>query len=596
MKKLNIIKEFSIPIFVLLSILISLVLYSFLISRELITILLLITILIGSLELIKETLESLLKKRFALDYIAILAISTGVIAGEYLVATVIVLMLSGGNSLERYAMNKAKESLGKLIDRIPNKVSLVNNDEVKIIKIEEAKIGDIILVKKGEVIPLDGELLSESALIDESTLTGEADPKEKLAGFFLRSSTINIGEAIQIKVKTEEKDSTYKKIIEMVREAQEEKSPIVRLADKYSVIFTIITFIIATIAFILSKGDINRILAVLVIATPCPLILATPIALIGGINSAARKQIIIKRGGALEILAKVSAIVFDKTGTITIGKPKLDDIEILDKAYTSLDCLSIAASIEANSLHPYAKAIIQKATHEKVKLFRPEKVKERLGVGISALINNKEYTLSRSTGQGDMVMSHNNKDIAIFHFRDYQKPGSEKVLSMLTNSKIKLLMFTGDRYDKAKKLTDSLGIKIDIHADLTPEGKKEGITNLKQEGEVTAMIGDGINDAPALAMADVGMVFSNDEDTASSEAADVVFLNGDITAVSSALFISKLTINIAMQSILFGIGLSVIGMIFASFGLIIPLAGAFIQEAIDVAVIFNALRTSRIKI
>lgn len=591
----KIIKEFAIPLYVVFTIIISLILTGFKANSNLITTIQLIAIVIGSLELIKDTLESLIKRRFALDYIAIVAITTGVLTGQYLVALVIVLMLAGGNSLERFAMNKAKESLSKLAERIPNKVNILLDGQISEIKIENAKVNDVILVKKGEVIPLDGVLQSETALIDESSLSGESLPQDKLTGNLLRSGTVNLGNAFELKVTKEEKDSTYKKIVEMVKEAQENKSPLVRLADKYSVIFTIITFVICAFAFIFSGGDINRVLAVLVIATPCPLILATPIALIGGINSAARDQIIIKNGAAVEVLSRINTLIFDKTGTITIGKPELVNLEVIKKTYSQAELLGIATAIESNSLHPFAKAIVNKAKEMKITPLVAQDINEILGVGIEAVVNGKKYSIKKSTEEGDIQMYSEDMLLTIFHFKDMPKIGSEKVFVKLQKMKIKMIMFTGDKLEKAQEVLKDLNLNIDVKAECKPEDKKNGIASLKATGATIAMVGDGVNDAPALAMADVGMVFSNEEHTASSEAADIVFLNGDIEAVTKSITISKKTIDIAMQSIYFGIGLSIIGMIFASFGFIVPVVGAFIQEAIDFSVIMNALRSSRIK-
>lgn len=591
----KIIKEFAIPLYVVFTIIISLILTGFKANSNLITTIQLIAIVIGSLELIKDTLESLIKRRFALDYIAIVAITTGVLTGQYLVALVIVLMLAGGNSLERFAMNKAKESLSKLAERIPNKVNILLDGQISEIKIEDAKVNDVILVKKGEVVPLDGVLQSETALIDESSLSGESLPQDKLTGNLLRSGTVNLGNAFELKVTKEEKDSTYKKIVEMVKEAQENKSPLVRLADKYSVIFTIITFVICAFAFVFSNGDINRVLAVLVIATPCPLILATPIALIGGINSAAREQIIIKNGAAIEVLSRIDTLIFDKTGTITIGKPELVNLEIIKNTYSQSELLSIAAAIEINSLHPFAKAIVKKAKDSKVPLLISQDINEILGVGIEAIISGKKYSIRKSQTAGDIEMYSEDTLLAILHFKDMPKQGSEKVFESLQKMRIKMTMFTGDKLEKANEILQDLNLNINVKAECKPEDKKNGIQELKSKGATIAMVGDGVNDAPALAMADVGMVFSNEEHTASSEAADIVFLNGSLEAVTKSITISKSTINIAMQSIYFGIGLSIIGMIFASFGFIVPVVGAFIQEAIDFSVIMNALRSSRIK-
>jgi P-type E1-E2 ATPase len=287
----------------------------------------LLSIAIGSIDLIKETVASLLKRQYALDYIAILAVLVAVATQEYLVGAVIALMLSSGRTLEEYGVSQARKSLTSLVNRIPDEVLLSQNGQAgDKVKIASVKIGQSILIRKGEVVPLDGTLESSEALLDESSLTGEPYMGEKQRGDLIRSGTVNQGDLITISVTNEEKDSTYKKIISMVEKAEGEKPPLVRLADKYSTIFTLVTFVIAGFAYVSGGGSIERILAVLVVATPCPLILATPIALMGGVNRAAKRRIIIKQFAALETLSRVNSLVFDKTGTITLGKPVLETI------------------------------------------------------------------------------------------------------------------------------------------------------------------------------------------------------------------------------------------------------------------------------
>jgi len=445
------------------------------------------------------------------------------------------------------------------------------------------------------VIPLDGTLISDHAQVDESSLTGEPYFDDKIAGDRVRSGTINQGDVMAIKVSTLGKDSTYRKIVEMVQQAQLEKAPLIRLADRYSVIFTLVTLGLASLAFVVSGGSMIRVLSVLVIATPCPLILATPIALMGGINAAAKKRIIMKRLASLEVLSRVDTIIFDKTGTLTLGKPELTTINILNKKYSVQDVLSIAEAIERHSLHPLAKAVVERAQQEKVPILMASIVQEKIGSGISGKVNNVQYTLAKLNGAEGMAIQllQEQQQIAVFTFEDKLKESSKQILSTLHKHKLRLELFTGDKQKAAEDIVKKLGEQISIHAEMSPEGKKEGIAKLKAQHHVIAMVGDGINDAPALALADVGMVFSNHEQTAASEAADVVFLNGNISAVTDAISISQRTVHIALQSIVFGIGLSVIGMTFAAFGFIPAVVGAFIQEGIDVAVILNAIRASR---
>lgn len=556
----------------------------------------LIAIGLGSYSLVLETFSELFKKHFALDYIALVAVIVSVITGEYLVGAIIALMISTGVTLEAYGARQAKKSLTSLIDRIPQEVLLWEKDKETVkTKISKVKVGQSIFIRKGEVIPLDGTLESLKGLTDESSLTGEPYYIDKFQGDLLRSGTVNSGDAIIVKVTKEEADSTYRKIIEMVQSAQIEKAPLIRLADKYSTFFTLVTFFISLFAYF-NLGGLDGVLAVLVVATPCPLIIATPIALLGGVNAAAKQRIIIKKLAVLETLSRVDTMVFDKTGTLTLGRPKLTTISIIQTKYSYDEILSFAAAIERNSLHPLAKTIVEAAKEKKVKHVIAHNTQEIVGKGISGIINNTEYVLRKlpeENSEGMQIeMLEDKKQIAIFSFADVLKKDSKPIISRLKQAGYELFIFTGDKKKTADKIALELGEGITVRAEMKPEDKQKGIEELKKQKKIIAMIGDGINDAPALALADVGMVFSNEEQTASSEAADIVLLGGDFQQATQTLSISKRSVNIAMQSIIFGIGASIICMILASFGLIPPLLGAGIQEVIDVAVILNALRAA----
>lgn len=592
-KLLSLIRAFRIPLIVLAGLVIYGILYTLKLHNPAI-IVAIITICLGSFGLFKETFEDIRANQFALDYIAILAIVVSLITQEYLVGAVIALMLSTGRTLEEYGANQAKRSLSLLADRIPSDVLVEKNKTTEKTSISHIRVGDIIVVRRGEVIPLDGELLSQEGVVDESSLTGEPYTIEKIQADIIRSGTINVGDVMRIRVTREEKNSTYKKIISMVEQAEKEKAPMVRLADQYSVIFTIITFIIAGFAFFYTH-TLEAILAVLVVATPCPLILATPIALLGGVNAAAKKRIIVKKLASIEVLSRVNTIIFDKTGTITLGKPEVTTFETKNNIEKK-KLLGIAQAIERNSLHPLAKAIVNYATAQKAPLLHAQKISETIGKGISGTVNGVSYTLAKIPNKtADMTIGLYQKAAlqGTFSFADKLKEDSKTIITSLTRMGLSLFIFTGDKQETAEHVAKQLGITITVKANLKPEDKQRGIQELKKQGKVTTMVGDGINDAPALALADVGMVFSNEEQTAASEAADIVFLGGDFSLVLQALTSAKRTIGIAKQSILWGIGMSILAMIAAAFGFIPPLYGAILQEAIDVAVILNALRAAR---
>ncbi len=587
-------REFAVPIIVFLGILIYLILI-FLKLDSIALILGWVITLLGSFELFKDTFSSILKKHFALDYIAILAILLSLLTGEYLVAMILALMIASGRNLEKYAQNKAKKSLTALIERIPDKVILWEDGHPgEEARLKNITVGQEIFIKKGEVVPLDGKLLSEAAVLDEASLTGEANFVDKISGDQIFSGTINMGGPIALKVTKNEENSTYNKIIMMVKSAQEEKSPMVRLADKYSGYFTVITLIIAAVAFFFSNFDLMRMLSVLAIATPCPLIIATPIALLGGVNSAAKKRIIVKRLAALEALSRINMLLFDKTGTITIGKPKLSRVKI-SSSLNEKKVLAIALSIERNSLHPLAKAIVSYAILQKAPVLHAKEVEETIGLGITGWVEGNKYLLSKLKAQGMAIeLSLQGKSLAVFEFEDEIKTDSKEVIGFFKDLGMQILILTGDKAGTAEKLAKILDQGVQVKSELKPEDKLAEVNRLKKEGKVVAMIGDGINDAPALASSDVGIVFSNEEQTAASEAADIVFLGGEFASIPISYNIAKKTINIAKQSIIGGIGLSVVGMVFASLGLVPPIFGAILQEAIDVAVILNAIRTSRI--
>jgi heavy metal translocating P-type ATPase len=557
---------------------------------------LLLAIFIGSIQLVIDTVTSLFQRRFALDYIALAAIATGVVTQQYLVATVICLMLAGGNALEEYAEQKAKSSLSALVDRIPDKVNIWEKGAIAYQSATaQVKIGQHIAIRKGEVVPLDGELISDEGTFDESSLTGEPYPVNKTIGDQVRSGTVNTGDLVVIEVTRVEKDSTYRKIIDLVNLAQAGKAPLVRLADQYSTWFTLATFSLAALAYFFTR-DPQRILAVLVLATPCPLILATPIALIGGMNTAAKRGIVIKNLASLENLAHVKALVFDKTGTLTLGQPNVEKITSRTKAVSENEVLAVAASIERSSLHPIAKAIVSFASKQHVKLYQVHHVEEIVGQGIQGEVRGKVYKLLSSPNQdGISVKLQQGKSvIGEIFLHDTLKSDSQKVLQDLHELGLSLHLLSGDTKERVKKLVKSIGLPISYQAECTPEDKSLIINTLQKEGKVTAMIGDGINDAPALAMADTGIVFSNEEHSASSDAADVVLLGNQLRLVKEIVLISQKTLAIALQSIWIGLGLSIIGMVAASLGYVPPIAGALSQEIIDIAVIINALRASRI--
>lgn len=546
---------------------------------------------VGSWQLLRDSIRSLQQGSFALDYIAILAILTGVLTGNYFVAGVIVLMMSGGNTLESYAQELAKRSLTTLSNRIPHDVLLVTENKEVATPLKSVTLGSTLKVRKGEVIPLEGTLLSKSALIDESSLTGEAYPVSKISGELLHSGTINQGETLLFRTTVTDENSSYRQIIRLVEQAQSEKTPFLQLADKLSGWFTVVTLLLATVAYLLSQ-DMERVLAVLVIATPCPLILATPVALIGGMNTAAKERIIFKRLAALEVLSRVKVMIFDKTGTLTFGVPELLSIEGAQTEKEKSQFLALAAGLERNSLHPYAKSILEAAEKQHIQPKNFGEIEEQIGKGIRGKHNGHTYTVQKAETTEGVALRENGKVIATFVFSDVLKPNSVQILKKLQKQQLRLALFTGDSQERTLAQLPNLPSGIEVAWEMKPEQKLSGIRAYQKNAQSVAMIGDGINDAPALAAADVGIAFSHDEKTAASEAADVVLLGNDFASVLHARQISQRTLSIAKQSMYVGLGLSLTGMCIALTGKLPPLAGAITQEVIDVAVILNALRAA----
>jgi heavy metal translocating P-type ATPase len=483
------------------------------------------------------------------------------------------------------------------VNHLPDKIYLWKNGTTQeIIDVDILKVGDEFLVRKGEVVPIDGVLKNDSGYFDESSVTGEPYTIDKFKGQIIRSGTVNTGEPVVVEAIKTAGDSSYRKIVEMVKKAQKEKSPIIRIADRYSIVFTIVTLAIAISAYLLTR-DFDRVLAVLVVATPCPLILATPIALMGGLNSAAKEMIIIKNLAVLELISRSKDIIFDKTGTLTLGVPQVSQV-LANSDLSEDDLAASAAALEKNSLHPIAKAVVEYAERKNLNIERAVDIKETIGEGISGVVNNKRYEITKGQSQEKMSVDVllEGKIIGSIFFEDKIKKNTKAIITKLISDRYSLTIFTGDKESRVKELLDELELDLDYKAECKPEEKLEGIAALQSKGRITTMIGDGINDAPALAKADVGIVFSNEEQTASSEAANVVILGGDMKKVLKTMTISKKTVEIAKQSIFFGIGISIGLMVFASFGFIVPIVGAILQEVIDVAVILNSLRTTKIKV
>jgi heavy metal translocating P-type ATPase len=590
-----------------------------------------ITLVIGGVPIVLETIKEILHGRFASDIVAMLAIITAILTNEAFPGVIIVIMQSGGKALEDYAFRKATTSLDELMTRSPKIAHRKVNDKVvEDVGVERIRIGDHLVIRPGDLVPVDGTIVSGNGQIDESSLTGEPLSKIKHIGEEVFSGTINTGNIFEIKAIRISEESQYSKIVKLVKKAREEKAPIQRLADKYAIWFTPITLAMCGIGWLLTQNT-QTILSVLVVATPCPLIFATPVAIIGGIDKAAKQSIIVKSGAAIEQISRADAAVFDKTGTITYGMPVVEDIILLDDfkknkngksiEYTTDDILFKAASLEQMSSHPSAQSITKAGKEKFNNLALPTSFHEKSGLGVEGYVNGEHILVGSSNyvesqsktntnydtinrngdllkmvtefqklGRMVVLVNINGTNAGIIKFTDKIRDGVVNMIQNLRKEGIKeTILLTGDSLDNAKSIANQTGVD-NYKYDLLPEDKVNEVKKLKEKFNDIIMIGDGINDAPALATATVGIAMGAKGTAISAEAADVVLLVDDVTKVSNVIHIGKKTIKIAKQSIFVGIGLSFLLMIFASFGLILPSVGALLQEALDIAVILNALR------
>lgn len=555
----------------------------------------LLGVAIGIGKIVWDSVEKIREGEYSLDYIAFLAMVVSIISGEYLAGAVVALMITGGEALDAYASARAEGALRSLAERIPKSAPVRQRDGSTVdTPLQDVKSGDTIVVRPNELIPLDGTLLSAGALLNESNLTGEALPVSVPKGAFIKSGSVNAGELLELSVEGTFETSTYMRLVHLVDEARKHQPKVVKLAEKANFPFTALALILAGAAWLVS-GELSRALAVLVIATPCPLIIAAPVAFIGGLSRAARRMIIVKRPVTLEVLSRVKTVFFDKTGTLTLGEPVLTDIELVSASRTKEELLSIAAAIEFHSLHPLARAVCAARAARSAPLLEARAVKETVGVGIEGDVGNSRFRISKAAEARDGIslsLFEGAIEIARFHFEDEMKENVTELFKTLREHGIRMEILTGDRKESAERLFGHFGIPI--RAGLSPEEKYAAVDDAKKTG-VVAMVGDGLNDAPALAHADVGIVFSGTENSASIDAANAVILGRDIALVGELFETSRRSMRIAAQSIWGGIVLSTIGMIFAALGYIPPVLGALIQEAIDIAVIVNSLRAARTK-
>jgi heavy metal translocating P-type ATPase len=553
--------------------------------------------------------RDLLAGRFGVDAIALVSMSAALALGQPLAGAVVALMYSGGNVLEDIAVARAEHDLRSLVDRTPREAHRRAGDRIEEVPISAVAIGDQLLVRAGEVVPVDGVVTSSAATIDESALTGEPIPVVKSRGAAILSGSLNVGETFELTVSAAAGESTYAGIVRMVTAAQTAKAPFVRLADRYALLFLPVTLALAFIAWLIS-GDLIRSLAVFVAATPCPLILAAPVAFIAGVAQAARRGILVKGGGPLEALARAHTVLFDKTGTLTVGGARLLSIEVAP-GESAEEVLMLGASLEQASHHVLASAIVQAGVERGLSLKVPEQVRETMGSGLHGVIDGRHVgagsrdmifagarvgewasrAIRRASWRSALVIfiAVEGRPIGALLLADELRADTPRAIRLLREAGVaRMVMVTGDRAAAAQAIGAALDLDA-VLADRIPSDKVDAVRS-EQRLHPTIMIGDGINDAPALASADVGIALGARGASASSEAADVVILADRLDRVGEAIVIAQRARRIAIESIVAGMGLSALAMLAATFGWLMPVPAAIVQEVIDVAVILNALR------
>ena len=559
--------------------------------------------------LLVSMIRDFLAGRLGVDAVAFVSMSGALTLGQYLAGIVVAVMYAGGNILEDFAVGRAERDLRSLIERAPKVAHRRVGSAIEDVPIEQVAVDDDVLVRAGEIIPIDGIIVSPIAVLDEAAVTGEPIPINRQAGELARSGSLNAGEMFELRASATANDSTYAGIVRMVSAAQTAKAPFVRVADRYALLLLPLTLITAGGAWYFS-GDPIRALAVLVASTPCPLILAAPVAFIAGVAQAAKRGILIKGSGPLEALAHTHTVMFDKTGTLTVGGARLVAIEAAP-GQSRDEILRIAGSLEQASHHVIAATLVETAVAKGLKLSIPSQVRETMGSGMEGIVDGHEVrvgshqlvygaskpeewavrALRRASWRSalSVFVAVGGRTIGAVLLADELRRDTPRAVQALRSAGVsRIVMVTGDRADAAETIGAALDLDA-VLADREPADKVDAVAS-EQRRYPTVMVGDGINDAPALAAANVGVAMGARGASASSEAADVVILVDRLDRVADAVIIAKRSYGIALQSIVAGMGLSGLAMGIAAIGFLPPIAGALTQELIDVVVILNALR------
>lgn len=569
----------------------------------------LIALIVTGAVVVIRTVRGALHGHWASDVVATLAIVTAAGMNQPLAGLIVVVMQTGGEALERYAEGRASRAVQQLEADRPKSAHILRNGEIVDIRADEVVVGDTVIVRPAELIPCDGIVIEGASELDTSMLTGESIPRPIQPGFPVSSGSINGDRLFSMRATAIAEASQYERIVQLVRSALQTKAPFQRIADRYAVWFTPITLVVAVAAAVAS-GDYQRFLAVLVVATPCPLILAPPIAIIGGINRAAKRQIIVRNGAAVERLAEANVAVLDKTGTLTVGKPMVRDV-VPSPSFSRADVLRLAGAVEQGAGHLLARTLVDAAKAENDTLPPVRDVAETPGSGVAGrvgddlvAVGSHNFVRAQLTAESEDAVAAdssvglkayvaiNGRFAGVVVYDEQLRTDVGVVLKELETLGIKrTLLLSGDHGDNAKAIAATLGIR-EVRGDMTPADKVAVVTELTSAGNRVLMVGDGTNDAPALSAATVGIALAGHGGGVTAEAADLVILVDELNRVPIAIRIARRSMSIAKQCIWAGLGLSGIAMVFAAAGKITPIPGALLQEVIDIAVILNALRAS----
>jgi heavy metal translocating P-type ATPase len=555
----------------------------------------------------------LLKRHMGVDTIALVAMVGALALGQQLAGLIVGVMFTGGGTLEQLASRRARRELTALLRRAPKVAHRRRDGRIEEVPVAEVKAGEVVVVRTGEVVPVDGVVASAEAVVDTSTLTGEPLPATVATGMPVLSGCSNAGPPFDVRAQRPAAESAYAALVRLVEQAQSQRAPFVRMADRYAGFFLPATLLLAGAAWAVS-GDAVRALAVVVVATPCPLILAAPIALVSGLSRAARVGVIVKGAAVIESLGQARTVLFDKTGTLTVGTPEVREV-LPREPYTAAEVLALGASVDQMSAHVLGEALVRAAAEAEIELSSPSAIREEPGQGIAAAVDGRAVAVGsraflRSTGvpagevtSASLLGGHGSGEAhvlvavdghlaGVIVMSDETRPDARRLVARLREDGVRhVAMVSGDRRSVAERIGRELGVDR-VYAEQSPQDKLEIVRSLRAEPALrpVVMVGDGVNDAPALALADVGIAMGAAGATISSETADAVIAVDRVDRVADALHAGRRALHIARQSVLAGMGLSLAAMCVAALGYLPPVAGALLQEGIDLAVILNALR------